>query len=466
MEPMRTAWENGVRPGDGKEPGPRVREPRRHHDFIVVGAGPAGSRAAELLAEDGASVLLLDPKAPWEKPCGGGLTAAALRHTPELRELAADSQTIRELLVVAPSGASVVVPLGEPYETVSRARLSRWGLERAEAAGARFVGRAAGLVERRRDRWRIVDSAGDVHWGRWLLAADGATSRLRGRLAPGFRPELAPLRVAYPTRGAPAGRAVFLFLPAAAGYLWDFPGPGRHSVGIGVPPGTFARAALDEAILQYRVAEAGDREPAEHRGAVIATSQWESGGFENLGGRDYALLGDAGGLADPATGEGIDYALRSAALAARVFEPEVGFERYPAAARAAFSEEMRRARLLRRRLYQPWVAERLVRWARRSPRGARVLMSLVDAVNEHRPLRGAMLAALFSRVPAGHPARAVCDCPDGDGPDGDGGTAPGEGRIPTAAGASRPGGDPIPPGAVRPIADPDAGRARVGVTAS
>lgn len=41
-------------------------------------------------------------------------------------------------------------------------------------------------------------------------------------------------------------------------------------------------------------------------------------------------------------------------------------------------------------------------------------MSLVDAVNEHRPLRGAMLEALFSRLPAGHPARAVCDCPDGE----------------------------------------------------
>lgn len=391
-----------------------ARQTPDRHDFVVVGAGPAGSRSAELLARRGASVVLLDPKAPWEKPCGGGLTAAALRNTPALRKLAADSQTIRELLVVAPSGASVVVPLREPYETVSRRRLSAWGLERAEAAGARFVGRAAALAERERGGWRIMDSAGDAHRARWLVAADGATSRLRGILAPGLRPELAPLRVAYPRRGAPPGRAVFLFLPAAEGYLWDFPRPGHHSIGIGVPPGTFARGALDGAILQYRVAEAGDREPAEHRGAVIATSEWESGGFQDLGGRDHALLGDAAGLADPATGEGIDYALRSAALAARVFEPEAGFGRYPAAAREAFWEEIRRARLLRRHLYRPWVAERLVRWARRSPRGARVLMSLVDAVNEHRPLRGAMRAGLFSRLPAGHPARAVCDCPDGE----------------------------------------------------
>lgn len=460
MRSRRAAGENAKRRNGGNGAGQAGGSRPAHHDFVVVGAGPAGSRAAELLAQRGASVLLLDPKAPWEKPCGGGLTAAALRHTPELRELTADTHTIRELLVVAPSGASVVVPLGEPYETVSRRRLATWGLERATAAGARFVGEAAGLVERQRAGWRIVDSAGDIHRSRWLLAADGATSRLRGQLAPGFRPELAPLRVAYPTRGAPDGRAVFLFLPAAEGYLWDFPRPAHHSVGIGVPPGTFGRAALDDAILQYRVAEAGDRETAEHRGAVIATSQWESGGFEDLGGPDFALLGDAGGLADPATGEGIDYALRSAALAARAFEPGVGFERYPAAVRAAFSEEMRRARLLRRRLYQPWVAERLVRWARRSPRGARVLMSLVDAVNEHRPLRGAMLAALFTRVPAGHPARAVCDCPDGQA-----GAPTSEARVPEPGDAPAAGGERLPSRTVDSLADLGTRPAGMGVPA-
>lgn len=68
----------------------------------VVGAGPAGARAAELLARCGFEVLLFDPGAPWEKPCGGGLTAAALDHMPELSELADRAETIRELQVIAP----------------------------------------------------------------------------------------------------------------------------------------------------------------------------------------------------------------------------------------------------------------------------------------------------------------------------------------------------------------------------
>lgn len=381
-------------------------------DFLVVGAGPAGSRAAERFAKKGCSVLLLDPNAPWEKPCGGGLTAAALRHSPELRELASETVTIRELQIVAPGGASVVVPLRSPYEVVSRVTLSRWGLEQAQEAGAQFSPVAVRAINRFDNGWFVTDAQGTRYRARWLVAADGATSRLRGELAPQLRPELAPTRVAYPTFGSAPERAVFALLPSVQGYLWDFPRRSHHSVGVGVSPGTFSRIPLDEAIAQYRLAESGESGPVEQRGAVIATSQWVSGRFRDLGGRDYALLGDAAGLADPATGEGIDYALRSATLATQVFDPDRGFERYPAAARRGFIGEMRRARLIRLWLYRFGFADLLVRRARRSPRWALLLMALADAINEHGSLRGA-----FARSLAGGPdlemAEAVCSCPDG-----------------------------------------------------
>ena len=48
------------------------------YDAIVVGAGPAGSTAARILAREGASVLLLDrARFPRDKPCGGGVTLRA-----------------------------------------------------------------------------------------------------------------------------------------------------------------------------------------------------------------------------------------------------------------------------------------------------------------------------------------------------------------------------------------------------
>ncbi len=406
-------------------------------DVLVAGAGPAGSRAAELLAARGARVVLLDPKAPWEKPCGGGLTAAALRHTPELAEVAAGGVPVRELLAMAPGGASVVVPLRQPFAVVSRLALSRWGLERAQRAGAEFRSAGVQTAVREARAWEITDTAGQVYRARWLLAADGAASRLRGRLAPRLKPELAPTRVAYPTRGVPPGQAVFYFLPIAEGYVWDFPRKDHHSVGIGVARRTFGREALDGALLQYQAAQAGEDALAPGGGAVIATANWTAGTFADLGGRDFALLGDAAGLADPATGEGIDYALRSAQLAVAAFDPASGFSRYPAAVEQAFAPDIARALLIRRWLYRPGVADWLIARARRSRRAALLLMALADAINEHGSLRGALGRALFARA-GDREAAAVCNCPDGLGAD-----APPGGAYAPAGPAAPAGGEAV-----------------------
>lgn len=388
----------------------------RKWDVIVAGAGPAGSRAAELLARQGLSVLLLDPRAPWEKPCGGGLTAAALTNTPELLELADRSEEIHEILTVAPSGVSVVIPLRKPYRVISRLVLSEWGLQRAQDAGVTFIAEAVSRVKRHSRGWQVTDSTGRVFEARWLVGADGAASRIRRTVAPMFKPELDPTRVTYPTTAAPVGRAVVQFLPGAEGYLWDFPRPGHRSVGIGVASGTFQRGALDTALTQYQAAESGEAAaPNSHRGAVIATSEWISGSFRDLGGRDFALLGDAAGLADPVTGEGLDYALRSATLAAEGFSSIQGFAGYPDAIKRHFGREMRRAKLIRRWLYRPSVAERLVRRARQSPRSALLLMALSDATNEHGSILGAVWRAIRGPAADVAIARAVCDCPDGIG---------------------------------------------------
>jgi flavin-dependent dehydrogenase len=352
-------------------------------DFLVAGAGPSGSRAAELLAQRGAVVVLVDPKAPWEKPCGGGLSAAALENTPELRTLAPQWELIDEMFLATPSGANVTVPLRRPFAVLSREVLGHWGLERATRAGVRLVARAIRAAERDAGTWRVTDDRGETRHARWLVAADGSASTLRPRLAPRLKPELEPTRVGYPATGAPRGTAALLLFPRCGGYLWDFPRPGHHSVGIGVAPGMFARNVLDWAIRAYGTTEDN---PQSYRGAAIATTHWHSGRFRDLGSRDYALLGDAAGLADPVTGEGIDYALRSAALAARTFDERLGFRRYPAAARRAFLPEILRSRVVEHFIYRQAVIEFLVRGARRWRFAGVAMMALADAMNEHRPL--------------------------------------------------------------------------------
>lgn len=409
---------------------PSLRHPlSKRWDIIVIGAGPAGCHSAAILASRGLTVLLLDPRAPWEKPCGGGLTAAALWNTPGLMALRGDAALVRELQVVAPSGASAIVPLRHPYHVVSRQVLGEWGLQQALVAGVSFAPVAAAAVHRVGGGWQVIDSAGRELTAARIIGADGAASRVRRVVAPNLRPELAPARVAYPRVGSPGGRAVFRFLRPADGYLWDFPRTDHHSVGIGVAPGTFPRRDLDTALAQYQRSETGVLEGGV-AGAVLATSAWLSGSIADLGGPDYALLGDAAGLADPATGEGIDHALRSAALAASAFGRSSGFSRYPSLVRQAFGAEMRRAQWVRRWLYHPGIAERLVRQAQRSPRGALLLRALADMINEHGRLSSALARAALGRAPDLAAARRVCDCSPS------GGSAPsGWGNRDTEAGA-------------------------------
>src|ERR1051325_10559899 len=88
--------------------------PRMHYDLLIIGAGPAGSFAAELLAKGGAKVALFDGRPDGEpKACGGGVTAKALKAWPHL--LNAVGRTVTELDLYSPSSKRLHLTLDEPF---------------------------------------------------------------------------------------------------------------------------------------------------------------------------------------------------------------------------------------------------------------------------------------------------------------------------------------------------------------
>ena len=90
-------------------------------DYLIVGAGPAGSFAAELLAKAGKRVVLFDGRPQNEpKACGGGVTSKALKAWPHL--LNAVGRTINELDLYSPSGKRLHLELDEPFAIYSRIR--------------------------------------------------------------------------------------------------------------------------------------------------------------------------------------------------------------------------------------------------------------------------------------------------------------------------------------------------------
>lgn len=332
-------------------------------DVGVVGAGPAGSRAAELLARQGASVVLFDPRAPWEKPCGGGLTPPVFDEFPELEEIKPLAYPVERAWVEAGPDASFEVELRDRIWIISRRQLGRWQLQRALEAGAVHEAAKVERIRRSGEGWAL-DVDGDSCEVAYLIGADGAASSVRHAVAPQAPVELVPARVAYPL-GQPAEPAALLlrFYGDVGGYLWDFPRPDHRSVGIEITKGARNRTLLDERIDEYGHWETqADPRKLDRAGAVIGTAGLGRGDFSAISGPGFALLGDAAGLADPLTGEGIRNALRSAALLARArrVRPEAWSETYASLARRTFAREFAMSRLLRRWLSETGVGVRLV----------------------------------------------------------------------------------------------------------
>lgn len=356
----------------------------------IVGAGPAGARAAELLAAAGGDVVLWDPRAPWEKPCGGGLTAGTFRDIPELGEIRAHSRPIRLARIEAPGGAALEVPLHEPLYVVSRRRLSLWQLDRARRSGASLVSEPVRSVQPTRRGWLVTTADGQGTLVRLLVGADGAASRVRRATSPGLRPLLAPTRVAYHAHGDLARDAIVIrFAPGLDGYLWDFPRQDHRSVGIGVRRASTDRIHMDagvDAFWREHGGDPGDPTGTSARaGAVIGTAAVpHARGYREIGGANWALLGDAAGFADPVTGEGIRNALRSAGLLAEAYRGTRSFASYPGRAEAAFERGFRLSRLVYRLVRDGALPSRLVRAGRDHPLLAAVLCLVVNASNDHR----------------------------------------------------------------------------------
>jgi geranylgeranyl reductase family protein len=372
-------------------------------DLLIVGAGPAGSFAAELLSKAGAKVALFDGRPQGEpKACGGGVTSKALKAWPHL--LNAVGRTINELDLYSPSGKKLHLELEEPFAIYSRLAFDSYLRERARDAGAQvfFEKISARKAKRVESGWQLKTDAGTEFTGRILIGADGANSgigkMLAGPLPPSDMEVAFGYRAPLPANGdAPT---VVAFLPRWVGYAWAFPRPDHISFGIATTQDAFEHQPLDDLLWQFMIGYYGnaktfwanpdDQETARLRTHLEKTAERYAARIPGLAdktwdtrktcGPDWALLGDAAGFADPVTGEGIYYALRSAQLFAECYLAGSVTD-YEATWRKDFGGELRRAAQMRRRFYgNYWGApftERMIEFARGHRGVKRVLGELV-----------------------------------------------------------------------------------------
>jgi menaquinone-9 beta-reductase len=308
----------------------------RRYDVLVVGAGPAGSIAALVLARAGARVALLDKsRFPRDKACGDFIGPRGLQVLADLGVPEPPGLDVGDMVVVGPTGRRVVLPCfdGDSYPGRARA-VTRTVFDDAlrtaalEAGAEPVDGRAGEPVGSGAQLDGFTIDGGPAISADFVIGADGATSHVattaglvdESRVLWGFA-------VRCYLDQAVALPAITLWEQAPwrafPGYGWIFPGPeGLANLGVGV--GTLAdRQAGSEAVrvlpayLRY-LADLGllDRVPD-------GAGPRRLGGWLKMGmvgtvpaaGR-VLLAGDAAGLVNPLQGEGIAQAMTSGRSAA------------------------------------------------------------------------------------------------------------------------------------------------------
>jgi flavin-dependent dehydrogenase len=191
---------------------------------------------------------------------------------------------------------------------------------------------------------------------------------------------------------------VIRFTPGLEGYLWLFPRRDHVGVGICAPLAQVPTQALF-ARLESEVARAFpalSQLDGERYAHTIPSPSEDPRSILEIGGRSFALVGDAAALADPITGEGIYFALRSGELLAAALRETGSAESYPERVLEDFGWELLKAAALRKRFYSPRLEGRMVGWSARSNALRRVLADLVMGEQGYLDLKRRLLRTLPS----------------------------------------------------------------------
>jgi geranylgeranyl reductase family protein len=363
----------------------------RVFDAIVAGAGPAGAIAARDLARAGARIAIVDGSHPREKACGGGVTGRAL----QLVGVEMPGRPIATVRFEA-GGRSADVPLpdGDRLRVYDRQSFDAALLAQAIAAGATHIDARATSISQCDGRWTIAAGSEQCE-APWLLGADGAGGVVRKQVFRKFDRAQISIAAGSYVDGVEASGIVIGFVDDPCGYLWSFPRPGHLAVGTCAQADETTTAQMhaitDRWLDGYSLAHGRARR---RYAWPIPSLRAADVDHEQPAGDGWMLLGDAAGLVDPITREGIYFALRSGLLAAHALGTASPERTYATSVRDELHDELRRAARLKAGFYRPRFTRLLVDALNHSDAIRDVMIDLVAGAQPYRGLKRRLLGTL------------------------------------------------------------------------
>lgn len=294
-------------------------------DCLIVGAGPAGATAAYHLAKSGKSVIVIEKfSLPRKKTCGGGVSPAVAEmfdfdFTPVIEN------KITSVKYTWKMGDPVTADIGQVKAmwVVNRANFDHFLVEQAQKQGAQLRDNTEVTgIKFNGSSWEVSTKT-ELLSARYLIAADGATGACVKWLGLAERPSVLGATLEVPASVPPnlANTAYFEFGLLKNGYIWSFPKSDGYTISGGFFRG--GKGKSEELKKQlYDFAKQFGLNTADAVYSEYCFNLWSEA--QPLHTKNALIAGEAAGILDPLTAEGIRPAIFTGVKAALAIEQALG----------------------------------------------------------------------------------------------------------------------------------------------